>query len=764
MKSYFSKESEFIDLWSVDYGDRRASKSIQVPHAWNQDVPIDFEGPVTYSAEIAAPVGGSWLIFHGISYAANISLDGVAVARHEGIWDAFSIQLPIDGGICNIQVEVIKNGGQTYPCNKVLSGFIPSLYQSFGGIFRPVELVSALQDPLLKLQSVREKRISLNRKSLLIDGDPFFLRAILHWGWYPHLGHPNPPEATIRKEIKSLKQLGFNTVKFAMWLPPHAYLSILEKEGMFAWIELPWWLPSQDIDSYDPWLEETERIVRQYRKHSCIIAWTAGCELGDSVPYEIRKKLFELISSLTGSPLVRDSSGGAEMFGGDPRESATFYDFHVYCDLPFLPDILDQLIPGSRHEQPTLLGEFSDFDTHRDLPKLYEEHPPWASTLPEYNARGVRSRCNLPTVLSTSRFVHEPRENSHESLMARAAEKSSFIRKFAHETVRAREEIGGYVVNSMRDTPITGSGVFDDWEQSRISIEEAAIWNSESIAFLIPCRIGALLNGSFRMGYKDPFNVALGPNLWSGGIHSERRLFGVGEFSLHKNGETIAKQAINPIELEALSSYEVGKLFVDIKSAGTYSLEFQFADVRNQWKIEAFDINAPLGVGQEAYPLFVGPDCLNLVTHLGVASLRGQLLPEGDLPASGLVVLSATGTLAMPFWRCGIAEYPTALCHDIGIADNWTRLLAATPESVIEPHWLQKMSHGRKVITHMRRIDTRSYEEHDLLVELEGGLFITTLRPFGGIGSFASGLKNNPSGIDWTKSLIRRSLAGSNIS
>src|SRR5438477_11268622 len=119
-----------------------------------------------------------------------------------------------------------------YPANEVASGFLPYVHSAFGGIYREVELV---------LATASSRNPITNNQHPITNAYP---RGLLHWGWYPDLGHPNPPEETIRREIRQAQSLGFNLIKFCLWVPPHHYLELMRQEDIQAWMELPIWMPS----------------------------------------------------------------------------------------------------------------------------------------------------------------------------------------------------------------------------------------------------------------------------------------------------------------------------------------------------------------------------------------------------------------------------------------------------------------------------------------------------------------------------------------
>ena len=365
-----------IKEWHVDYGDGRAPIKVNVPHAWRQDVPVSWEGPAVYRTTIRVPDKNCWLVFEGVSYFCQVKIEGEIVAEHKGIWTAFSVPLSaVRGREVSLEVSVIKNGGPTFPVDEVASGFLPFVFNTFGGIYRDVWLVASETDPLSDVQPSLS-RARVDGRKIFVDEKPFYVRGILTWGWYPETGHPNPPD--VETEIEHLRKRGFNLIKFCLWAPSHHYLFEMERQGMFAWMELPIWDPSRDGSAQEQIFAEVREIVREYRIHSNIIFWTCGCELNAKVTADYKHRLYEMVKELTGSPLVKDNSGGSEMYGGDPREWGDFYDFHPYCDTHFYPSVLDSLLPGARNEMPLLLGEFNDCDLHRRLDILAKNPPYWA--------------------------------------------------------------------------------------------------------------------------------------------------------------------------------------------------------------------------------------------------------------------------------------------------------------------------------------------------------------------------------------------------
>lgn len=711
-----------VTRWTVDYGNGTL-KEVRVPHAWRQDVDVRWEGPAIYKTLIDVPVRPTKLRFNGVSYACKVLINGKQVARHEGIWDAFEVPLtPFRGKRIEIEVQVIKNGGASYPVKSTLSGFLPYVYQTFGGIFRPVEIV----DEADSLTSVPK------------ECPPFdeYMRGILHWGWYPELGHCHPDAAMIEKELDYVQSLGFNTVKFCLWLPPHEYLASLAERGMFAWLELPLWLPDSIMYEMQSVDAELDAIIRQYAHHDNIVAWTLGCELHNA-PAEYREKWVKKMQALTRCPLIKDNSGGAEMYGGDPREFGTFYDYHPYADAQFFPPLLDSLTTGPREPGKAFLGETMDHDVHRDIEQIGETMPFWASALSELNDKGVRWQYDLPGFIGENRFANEAKVSRHKELMAASVDKALFVRKHLVEQLRSKSDFDGYVLTGLRDTPISSSGILTDWARERYTPDQFATWNAERVLFLIPSRNPRWTRGGNRTGYSDLYNFFAekpilikigyaGPEMSGSAIWTLKTL----------NGRPIQEGIAENTSSNGKAT-QIASVFLDSLDPGSYLFHCEFGGAQNTWEIHshlplsfedctlqfADDRYEGMKFGKEGLPIAVG--------------WRDYLRERLGQPM--IVLVDGQGGVAAPYWRECITQ---------GFGLSWEERLAVSPDQVLDPDWLARLADVEITET---RIDTRTYVETAYIARV-GETILTTYRPHGGLGSQPNGLAINPAG----QSLLRR--------
>ena len=542
--------------WQFRQDGEAAWQDISVPGCWeNLGLPHDWEGPGWYRKRVTLPdawrekpVRRLWLRFGAVSYACEVWVNGVSVGKHIGAWDSFAFEATdvLDAGeSLDIHVRVIKPGGPTFPTKQTTAGFLPYVWgYLFGGIWQDVTLEMTGPKGLAEESDLppSRSRVSVQGRTPLLDGKPFYPRMVLHWGWYPETLHCNPPVETARAELEKIRALGYNGVKCCLWVPPPAYLDLCDRLGMLVWLELPLWQPEMGGEQRQRVYEEYARIVKQTRHHRCIVLWTLGCELSASCPDDFLKRLYERVKQLTGSPLVRDNSGGGECYGGLLQEHADFYDYHFYCDLPFFRPTCDYFLPRWRPEQPWFFGEFCDADAFRDLAALKRlslppsppdsapadieeadakssvpasadtegmaagategELPWWAVRDPGRNPQGARWDMNI-----TGQWANMERYDllgRREELLEGQRQQTRLHRKFILEQTRSYREMSGYVVTGLRDTPISISGMLDDFGEHRYAPHDFRRFNADTVLLLGWHRRRNWTAGGDRPSYIDP--------------------------------------------------------------------------------------------------------------------------------------------------------------------------------------------------------------------------------------------------------------------
>ncbi|HWG85447.1 MAG TPA: hypothetical protein VNT60_08215, partial [Deinococcales bacterium] len=133
--------------WDFRRQESDAWRTIPVPAPWEwAGVPRDQPGPFTYRRRVRVPEGWAgkriWLECDGVSYHAQVLVDGHPAGEHTGTWDAWSLELTgllQPGSEREISLVVEKPASLTngpdsqgvpgrFPLRETLSGFLPYVW------------------------------------------------------------------------------------------------------------------------------------------------------------------------------------------------------------------------------------------------------------------------------------------------------------------------------------------------------------------------------------------------------------------------------------------------------------------------------------------------------------------------------------------------------------------------------------------------------------------------------------------------------------
>lgn len=662
----------------------------------------------------------------------------------------------------------------------------------------------------VRTRNVGFRDVSARGETLLLNGRPLFFRAPLSWGWYEQTRAPNPSPQVFEDELTRVRALGFNGMKLCLWVPSPAYFEIADRLGMLLWVELPLWLP-QGTDFFRKQTPaECKRIVRQVGDHPSIAVWTIGCEIGQGVDADLLGGLYAQVKEQTKSDLVRDNSGSAECYGGPLPEHADYFDYHLYCDLPFARPTFDSFAPRWRDPQPWLFGEYADQDALRDLPGLIKTRsgavPWWAASDAEFNPVGVR--WEYGAALQTERMKASGLLARLDDLREGSRKQALLARKTTLELTRSYPFMSGYVVTGLADTPISTAGLFDDFGAARFTPDEFRPFNDDTVLFIEPDRRRAWTAGGDRPSFLDRWNV------WAGA--SVRRLAGVSHFG-QESGAARLTWTVTGKGAGALAS---GALRLPDLSPGACRelglIEFAAPFVTQPQKLTlTVALDLPGGSGRRvtnAWPLWVFPQpAKEEKRRLGLFDPAGHLAGFAD--AAGLTPVplrAATGesgdnngpvpVIVATAWRPEMLGYVRAGGRMLLIQTH------ASPENtgdglpadalpfwreamkLFDPHpaWGQFPHEDRTDLNFyglaadaafdlektaavlgpdarftrlLTRVDARSFALGGYLLSAEiggGKLLMTTLRPQGGLGDQPSGLVRHVAGayllrtwLDW---------------
>lgn len=125
------------------------------------------------------------------------------------------------------------------------------------------------------------RQVTSNGKDMLVNGRRVFLRGTLDCCVFPLTGVPPTDKAGWAKEMQTLREWGFNHIRFHSWCPPEAAFQVADSLGIYLQTELPVWsLKIGDDPAVTRYLtDEFHRMSENYGNHPSWIMSTCGNEL-----------------------------------------------------------------------------------------------------------------------------------------------------------------------------------------------------------------------------------------------------------------------------------------------------------------------------------------------------------------------------------------------------------------------------------------------------------------------------------------------------
>ena len=635
------------------------------------------------------------------------------------------------------------------------------------------------------------RRLEAQDGLVLFNRQPVLLRGVLSWGWQPDRIAPAYHPERARDEIRRVKALGFNMIKLCLFVPDQTYFDIADEEGIFLWEELPLWQPEVTPELRARAPSEYATITRLTRHHPAVVLYSLGCELDQSVDSGLLEQLNQSVRSLVADVLVCDNSGSGESYGGLDFDFSDFTDYHPYNDLHYFDSLLDNWRRDWLSPRPWIFGEFCDSDGYRDLGELKAanggQRPWWLTVDNPVSAWQKESRALVEAEerLSQLDLGYSPTE-----LVRIAAAQSLVARKYTLEALRRRQGMGGYVVTGLRDTPISTSGVFDDFDRPKWPAEDLQPFNADAVLCLDVGRRRHWTNGGDRPDRLDAYNHWGGPQskvVWhvilsafgdslekisraAAGGWLTWRLTGP-DGTILDGGQLTFNLPIRPgcpIELAALSCS-----LPEVINASQLRLEATFSlpglEVSNAWPIWVYPpVSWPAGIGlyDPAQALDGLEGLLRVSSRLESASdwtvpvvlatAWGERL-DNYLREGGRVLLLQQGDGPLPaqrgpFWREGLKLFPPHPLWQIfphkGYAD--LQFFGLASDILLDASRLPEALPGITAIRPVfRRLDERVFTLHEYLLEARvgrGALLACSLRVQGGTGVQSIGLQHNVAG------------------
>ena len=358
---------------------------------------------------------------------------------------------------------------------------------------------------------------------ILLNGNPFYMRAALDQDYYPELIYTPPSQEYIEDQFRKAKEMGLNCLRVHIKIADPRYYAAANKVGLLIWTELP----NHILLTEDAKRRARETLVDMVERdgnHPCIGIWTImneswGIDLTDPSQRAWLSETYLWFKELDPSRLVVGNSACWSNF----HVVTDIADFHSYYAMPdqiekwrkwtakyagrpwwlFAHEYTEHALwrkflldPWHGDERPLAL----DVQPKGDEPLLVSEFGNWG--LPDihklYEGNGGTAPWWFDTGLGWSNGVVYPhgieqrfREfhlNRVFPSLAALTEASQHLQldalKFQIENMRAHASLQGYVITELTDVHWESNGLLDMYRNPKAHYSLLNSFNADDV--LIP--------------------------------------------------------------------------------------------------------------------------------------------------------------------------------------------------------------------------------------------------------------------------------------
>jgi hypothetical protein len=227
------------------------------------------------------------------------------------------------------------------------------------------------------------RSISAQGGQLFLNGQPYYMRAVLDQDYYPE-GICTPPSLEfLEDQLRKAKALGLNMLRCHIKVPDPRYYEVADRLGMLIWTEIPNVGVLTKASAMR--LKDTmEGILARDGNHPCIVIWTLinedwGTRLCDDPSHRAwLVEAFDWLKALDPTRLVCDNSPCQ----GNFHVKGDFDDFHYYRSVPERREEWDALTADFAQGADWTWTPFGDGVRRGDEPKIVSEFGVWGLPQP----------------------------------------------------------------------------------------------------------------------------------------------------------------------------------------------------------------------------------------------------------------------------------------------------------------------------------------------------------------------------------------------
>lgn len=154
------------------------------------------------------------------------------------------------------------------------------------------------------------RRVSLEGRSILINGKRVFQRLILDQGFYPDGIWTAPSDEELKQDIERSMAAGYNGARLHQKVFEPRFLYWADRLGYLVWGEFPNWGFNYRPENYANYLNEWTEVLLRDRNHPSIVGWCPFNETGTAAG-EIQQIIWRETKAIDPTRPILETSGWA---------------------------------------------------------------------------------------------------------------------------------------------------------------------------------------------------------------------------------------------------------------------------------------------------------------------------------------------------------------------------------------------------------------------------------------------------------------------
>jgi hypothetical protein len=315
-----------------------------------------------------------------------------------------------------------------------------------------------------------------------VNGIPIFLRGTTECCIFPLTGYPPADVASWEKVLKTVKDYGFNHVRFHSFCPPEAAFEAADKLGIYFHIECSSWAnQGASVGSGTPTdkfiYEESDKILKEYGNHPSFCMLAYGNEPGGINQNKYLGELIMYWKSIDNRRVYTSAAGWPIIPEND-------YNLHSQPRIQHWGEGLGSIINA---RPPQTMFDFRDFVSQYKIPTVSHEIGQWC-VYPDFKEIGKYTGVLKPTNFEIFRETLEENGmgDQAEEFLKASGKLQVLCYKADIEAALRTPGFGGFEILQLHDFPGQGTalvGILNPFFESKgyVTPEEFRMFCNETV-------------------------------------------------------------------------------------------------------------------------------------------------------------------------------------------------------------------------------------------------------------------------------------------